>query len=38
MEAETVYNRLTEQPGKVSEVMQAFRTFLSSNDKITAAR
>ncbi len=38
MEAEAVYNALTEQPGKVSEVMQAFRTFLGSNDKRTAAR
>ncbi len=26
------YNAITEQPGKVSEVMQAFRTFLGSND------
>ena len=29
---EAVYRQLTEQPGKVSEVMQAFRTFLGSND------
>ena len=26
------YNAITEQPGKVSEVMQAFRTFLGGND------
>lgn len=32
IEAEAVYQKLTEQPGKVSEVMQAFRTFLGSND------
>ncbi len=32
IEAEAVYRELTEQPGKVSEVMQAFRTFLGSND------
>ena len=32
IEAEAVYRKLTEQPGKVSEVMQAFRTFLGSND------
>ena len=32
IEAEAVYRQLTEQPGKVSEVMQAFRTFLGSND------
>ena len=31
-ESELTYNQLTEQPGKVSEVMQAFRTFLGSND------
>lgn len=30
MESEAAYNALTEQPGKVSEVMQAFRTFLGS--------
>ncbi len=28
------YNKITEQPGKVSEVMPAFRTFLGSNDMI----
>ena len=32
IEAEAVYRQITEQPGKVSEVMQAFRTFLGSND------
>src|SRR5256885_15193751 len=32
IEAEGVYKQLTEQPGKVSEVMQAFSTFLGSND------
>lgn len=32
LEAETMYNALTEAPGKVSEVMQAFRTILGSND------
>ena len=32
MEAAAVYDRITEQPGKVSEVMQAFRTFLGTND------
>ena len=32
IEAEAMYKQLTEQPGKVSEVMQAFRTFLGSND------
>ena len=32
IEAEAVYRQITEQPGKVSEVMQAFCTFLGSND------
>lgn len=32
IEAEAVYRQITEQAGKVSEVMQAFRTFLGSND------
>ena len=31
-ESVAAYNKITEQPGKVSEVMQAFRTFLGSND------
>jgi DNA modification methylase len=32
IESESAYKELTEQPGKVSEVMQAFRTFLGQND------
>jgi len=32
VESERVYQGLVLQPGKVSEVMQAFRTFLGSND------
>lgn len=32
LESLTAYNELTSQPGKVSEVMQAFRTFLGTND------
>ncbi len=32
LESEAAYKELTEQPGKVSEVMQAFRTFLGQND------
>jgi site-specific DNA-methyltransferase (adenine-specific) len=32
IEAAAVFNALTERPGKVSEVMQAFRTFLGTND------
>ncbi len=31
IEAEAVYRQITEQAGKVSEVMQAFQTFLGSN-------
>lgn len=31
-ESEAAYRALTEQPGKVSEVMQAFMTFLGRND------
>jgi site-specific DNA-methyltransferase (adenine-specific) len=31
-ESQRVYQELTLQPGKVSEVMQAFRTFLGHND------
>ncbi len=32
VESEHVYQELVTQPGKVSEVMQAFRTFLGQND------
>jgi site-specific DNA-methyltransferase (adenine-specific) len=32
MDAEAVYKQLTEQPGKVAEVMTAFMTFLRCND------
>ena len=32
LESEAAYKELTGQPGKVSEVMQAFRTFLGPND------
>ena len=32
IEAAVVFNALTEQPGKVSEVMQAFLNFLGTND------
>ncbi len=32
VESERAYDQLVRQPGKVSEVMQAFRTFLGSND------
>ena len=32
MDAEAVYKELTEQPGKVAEVMTAFMTFLGRND------
>jgi site-specific DNA-methyltransferase (adenine-specific) len=32
MDAEAVYKQLTEQPGKVAEVMTAFMTFLGRND------
>ena len=32
MDAEAAYKELTEQPGKVGEVIQAFRTFLGQND------
>ena len=35
-ESEAVYNALTEQPGKVSEVMQAFLTFLGRNDMMAS--
>jgi adenine specific DNA methylase Mod len=31
-ESQKVYEELTLQPGKVSEVMQAFHTFLGTND------
>ena len=31
-ESQRVYEELVLQPGKVSEVMQAFRTFLGTND------
>src|SRR5437667_12522137 len=33
-EAERVYGELIVQPGKVSEVMQAFMTFLRRNDMV----
>src|SRR5438094_4106243 len=32
VESEKAYQELVTQPGKVSEVMQAFRTFLGQND------
>ena len=32
IESERVYQELVTQPGRVSEVMQAFRTFLGAND------
>ena len=32
VESEKTYKELAKQPGKVSEVMQAFRTFLGQND------
>jgi site-specific DNA-methyltransferase (adenine-specific) len=32
IETEKAYNAFTEQPGKVSDVMQVFYTFLSGND------